>query len=263
MNLRPLGSTGMLVSPVGLGTVKLGRNQGTKYPKVYPLPDDDACAALLDKAVLLGVNLLDTAPAYGVSEARLGALLKGRRNEWVLFTKAGEEFEDGVSRFDFSPPAIRASVERSLTRLRTDRLDGVLLHSDGIIETLPARDEAMGELRRLQKQGKIRAVGASTKTAAGGMWAVDTCDVVMLTLNPREASDAPAIAHAAEMGVGVLVKKALDSGHLAAGPRTDPVEHAHRFVFSHRGVSSVVVGTTNPAHLEDNVRAAERAIIGA
>ncbi len=263
MNLRPLGATGILVSPIGLGTVKLGRNQGTKYPRVYPLPDDAACIALLEQAVRLGVNLIDTAPAYGTSEERLGKLLKGHRKEWVLFSKAGEEFEDGVSRFDFSAAGIRASVERSLKKLGTDRLDGVLLHSDGVIETVPARDEAVGELRRLQKQGKIRAVGASTKTAAGGMWAVEVCDVVMLTLNPLEVGDAAAIRRAAEMGVGVLIKKALNSGHLAAGPRTDPAEHALRFAFSHQGVTSVVVGTLSPQHLEDNVRAAERAISGA
>lgn len=263
MNHHQLGHTGIRVSPIGLGTVKLGRNQGTKYPKVYPLPDDAEATALLDRAEMLGVNLLDTAPAYGTSEERLGKLLKGRREGWLIFSKAGEEFENGVSRFDFSPQAIRASVERSLQRLGTDRLDGVLLHSDGVIELAPERDAALGELRLLQKQGKVRAVGASTKTPAGARWAVESSDVVMLTLNPREAADAPAIAHAGELGVGVLVKKAFSSGHLAAGPHTDPVEHAMRFVFSHRGVTSAVIGTVNPDHLEDAVLAAQRALIGA
>ena len=69
---RPLGSTGLRVSPLGLGTVKLGRDQGVKYPNGFTIPDDAAARALLDQARALGINLIDTAPAYGVSEQRLG-----------------------------------------------------------------------------------------------------------------------------------------------------------------------------------------------
>lgn len=102
--LRPLGSTGLLVSPLGLGTVKLGRDQGVKYPSGFRIPDDTEAAALLDQARALGINLIDTAPAYGRSEERLGPLLAGQRDAWVIVSKVGEEFEDGQSRFDFSPP---------------------------------------------------------------------------------------------------------------------------------------------------------------
>lgn len=260
---RVLGSTNIRISAIGLGTVKLGRTEGVKYPTASPLPTDAEAADLIDIAADLDINLIDTAPAYGSSEERLGALLAGQRDRWVISTKVGEEFAEGKSRYDFSPPAIRASVERSLKRLRTDRLDVVLLHSDGLIELAGEREDSMLELRRLQREGKIRAIGASTKTLQGARWAVSCCEVVMLTLNPGAMGDAPAVDQAAEAGVGVLIKKALDSGHLAAGPGTDPIEHALRFVFSHRGVSSVVIGTVNPHHLEDNVRAAERALQGA
>ncbi len=74
MELRPLGSTGIKVSLLGLGTVKLGRNEGVKYPRPFDLPDDRSVVALLETAQSLGINLLDTAPAYGRSEERLGAL---------------------------------------------------------------------------------------------------------------------------------------------------------------------------------------------
>ena len=127
---RPLGSTGLTVSPLGLGTVKLGRDQGVKYPNGFSIPDDAAARALLHQARELGINLLDTAPAYGISEERLGPLLRGQRQDWVIVSKVGEEFVNGASLFDFSPAHTRLSVERSLKRLETEHIELVLVHSD-------------------------------------------------------------------------------------------------------------------------------------
>ena len=95
---RPLGNSGLAVSPLGLGTVKFGRNSGVKYPRPFELPSDAQIADLLALAHSLGINLLDTAPAYGASEERLGEAIAGNRERWLLCTKAGEEFIDGRSR---------------------------------------------------------------------------------------------------------------------------------------------------------------------
>lgn len=249
-----------MVSPLGLGTVKLGRTAGLKYPGRFELPDDGAVLKLLGQAAELGINLLDTAPAYGTSEDRLGTLLPqiGGRDRWVICTKAGEEF-DGTSpvassSFDFSPDAIRASVERSLRRLQTDRLEIVLLHSDGRDEEVIERSGAVEALQKLKAAGKVRAIGVSTKTLAGALLAVERTDVVMLTLSPGSTADLPAVQEAHKRGVGVLVKKALSSGHAAN------VRAALAFCLGTPGVSSVVVGTINAEHLEANVRAAATAI---
>ena len=99
---RPLGSTGLLVSALGLGTVKLGRDQGVKYPNGFQIPGDDEARMLLKLARDMGINLIDTAPAYGRSEERLGPLLRGQRQDWVIVSKVGEEFADGQSSHDFS-----------------------------------------------------------------------------------------------------------------------------------------------------------------
>ena len=69
-----LGNTGIEVSALGLGTVKLGRNEGVKYPSGFELPDDASVSRLLQLAADAGINLLDTAPAYGSSEERIGKL---------------------------------------------------------------------------------------------------------------------------------------------------------------------------------------------
>src|SRR5690606_15903758 len=159
------------VSALGLGTVKLGRNEQVKYPASFTIPDDAAVRSLLAQARELGINLLDTAPAYGNSEERLGQLLT-QRNDWVIVTKTGEEFVNGTSHFDFSGAHTRLSIERSLRRLRTDYLDIVLIHSDGNDEAILQQGECVAALQECKRKGLIRAIGMSTKTVAGGLRAV-------------------------------------------------------------------------------------------
>lgn len=252
---RSLGRTGIQVGPLGLGTVKLGRDRGVKYPRRFRIPDDREAANLLARARDLGINLLDTAPAYGESEARLGRLLTGWRDAWVLCSKVGEEFADGVSSFDFSAAHARASVERSLRRLRTDRLDLVLVHSDGRDREILADQDLFAELLRMKREGLVRAVGMSTKTPEGGLAALAVCDVVMVTYNLDHTVDAPVLAKAADEGVAVLVKKPLGSGRL------EGVHRAIAFVFGHPGVSAAVVGTIDPDHLAED-QAAVEAVLG-
>lgn len=259
-----------MVSPLGLGTVKLGRNRGVKYPAPFEIPDDAASAELLRLAQKLGITLLDTAPAYGEAEERLGRILgaSGGRDRWTLITKAGEEFnpETGESRYDFTPEAIRASVERSLRRLKTNHLDAVLLHSDGRDEWILNESGALDALQRLKKKGQTRLVGISTKTPEGALAATVIVDVIMITLNEGDQSGLPAIRAAAERGVGVLIKKAFAGGHgvhldLLPDGRgsggTHGIESALKLCYSQPGVSSVVIGTINPDHLKANAMTAE------
>jgi aryl-alcohol dehydrogenase-like predicted oxidoreductase len=245
---RALGDTGITVSLLGLGTVKLGRDRAVKYPQPFRIPDDAEAKALLAGARDLGINLIDTAPAYGNSEERLGDLLRGQRQDWILCTKVGEEFTEGRSHFDFSPGHVRTSVERSLRRLATDYLDVVLIHSDG--RDLDILDEfgTLDALFELRDAGRIRAVGISHKTMAGGRHAVARgCDVIMATLNLEERAEAPLIAEAAAAGCGVLIKKALASGHAGLD--------SLRYVAAQPGVSSIVVGSIDLDHLRENAAA--------
>ena len=251
---RPLGSTGLMVSPLGLGTVKLGRDQGVKYPNGFTIPDDAQARQLLALARELGINLIDTAPAYGVSEERLGPLLAGQRDEWVIVSKVGEEFENGVSRFDFSPEHTRFSVERSLKRLRTDRIELVLVHSDGNDVQILHDSGVYETLAELKREGKILGFGFSGKTVEGGLLALEQGDCAMVTYNLNEQAERPVIDYAAAHGKAILVKKALASGHLVPGE--DPVRRSFELLFGQPGVSSAIVGTINPRHLTENVHTA-------
>lgn len=258
---RPLGDTGLIVSPLGLGTVKLGRDQGVKYPNGFTIPDDAAARALLDQARALGINLIDTAPAYGISEQRLGPLLRGQREDWVIVSKVGEEFDDGQSRFDFSPQHTRLSVERSLRRLETDRIDLVLVHSDGN-DVAILRDSGVYEtLAQLKREGKIRAFGLSGKTVEGGLLALEHGDCAMVTYNLAERAERPVLDHAATHGKGILIKKALASGHAVLAGE-DPVRASFELVFGHPGVTAAIVGTINPQHLAANAATAAAVIRG-
>lgn len=257
--LRPLPGSDLRVSALGLGTVKFGRDQGVKYPEGFRIPNDAEVRDQLALARDLGINLLDTAPAYGSSEERLGALLD-RRSDWVIATKVGEEFEDGRSRFDFSAEHTRLSVERSLRRLRTDYLDIVLIHSDGNDEGILLSSGCVEALRRCQDEGKIRLIGMSAKSINGGILAVRDLDLAMVTFN-LEQQDRPVVQFAHEHNKGILVKKGLMSGHLHSADR-DPVEESLAFIFAEPGIGSVIVGTINPQHLRHNVSVAKRLLEG-
>jgi aryl-alcohol dehydrogenase-like predicted oxidoreductase len=152
MTYRQLGVSGLTVSTVGLGCNQIGRKL-----------DLDATIALVDAAIDAGVTLFDTADIYGdgASEDLLGQALQGRRDQIVLATKFGmsqqgrllpEHEARGSRRY------IRAAIEASLRRLRTDHVDLYQMHQPDlrtpIEETLDALDE-------LVREGKVRYLGSS------------------------------------------------------------------------------------------------------
>jgi len=249
--LRPLGSTGIALSVLGLGTVKFGRNTDVKYPSHFDLPSDEALIELLHTAHELGINCLDTAPAYGTSEARLGALLPEVAGEFQIISKVGETYDaTHGSRYDFSEQAILNSLENSLRALRREQLEVVLLHSDGH-DLQHLRQGALRTLIKARERGLVKAIGMSGKTLEGGRQALaEGADVLMITLNPSAQDEVPLIAEAEAAGAGILVKKALGSGYL-----TEDVSTVLAHLFAHRGVTSAIIGTTNPTHLRHNCEA--------
>ena len=247
---RRLGRSGLTVSPLGFGAFKIGRNEGIKYPQKYDLPDEAAATRLLSAVLDLGINYLDTAPAYGLSEQRIGRAFAHHRGEVVISTKVGETRAAGRSTYDFSSGAVRASVEQSLRRLGADALDLVFIHSDGDDLAILEGTDAVPTLQRLRSEGLVRAIGLSGRTVEGTRAALAWADAVMVEFHLDDRSAADVIAEAAAAEVGVVVKKGLAAGHL------DPGE-AVRFVLGTPGVGSLVVGSLNIDHLRENVRVAE------
>lgn len=243
-----LGDTSLKVSRIGLGTVKFGRNEGVKYPVNFEIPSEDHLHDLLKLAQSLGINTLDTAPSYGSSEERLGRLLENNRKEWIIIGKAGEEFINGHSTFDFSADAIEASLERSLERLKTDYLDALLLHSDGNDLKILGDNALIQKLYDLKKQGLIKAIGASTKTPEGGIKSLELLDLAMITYTKDYQEEKPVLDYALKHNKGIILKKILSSGH--SSNTNDAIQHA----FSHKGTGCAIIGTINPKHLTENIQ---------
>lgn len=248
MDKRQLGQTGIEVSPIGLGTVKFGRNKNVKYPQSYELPSDEHLSNLLVQAKALGINTLDTAPSYGSSEERLGRLLYNQRNEWVIIDKAGEEFKDNKSSYIFTADHFERSLERSLKRLNTDYIDVLLIHSDGHDIEILSNNSLIKKLHHFKEQGLVKAIGASTKTIEGGIMALQLLDVVMATYNTENTNEKPVLNYAAEYNKGLILKKVMASGH------TSSPSKSLEFAFSHPGVTSAIIGTININHLKENVK---------
>lgn len=288
-----LGKTNIEVSILGLGTVKIGRNQNVKYPQPFNLPSDDDVKNLLHTAAQAGINLIDTAPAYGSSEKRLGQLLfqnhNYQRSDWVIITKAGEEFHPNpnpqitnnpnntttttttpVSTYNFTPEAITHSVHQSLQKLQTDYIDILLIHSDGISESQIFNQlGTITALCELKQKGLIKAFGLSSKTIAGGLATIQNCDLAMITYNPHDTTQLDVIKAAHKQSKGVLIKKALDSGHhittnipassTSTQTTNDPVYNAYKFIYQQPAINSIITGTINPNHLKQNINAAIKA----
>jgi aryl-alcohol dehydrogenase (NADP+) len=161
---RTLGRTGITVSPYALGTLMFGTSMGN---------DPGDSARIIHKAIDAGINVVDTADAYGDSEDVVGAALQGRRDDVVLATKFGRPTGQDPNHRGASRRWIVTAVESSLRRLRTDRIDLYQLHRPD-----PDTDveETLGALSDLVRSGKVRAIGASQTPASDiveAQWVAD------------------------------------------------------------------------------------------
>lgn len=237
------------ISPIGFGAFKIGRNQQTKYQTHYELPSDAESEKLLNTVLDLGITLIDTAPAYGISEERIGQAISHRRDEYLISTKAGETFIDGHSQYEFSPEATRKSIEGSLRRLKTDVLDLVFIHSNGNDRWIQEQSGMVEELQKFQARGDIRAIGFSGKQIEGAELACQWADVLMVEYHLANQSHAKVIEQAWSKGIGVIVKKGLASGTLAAS-------ESIQFVLGNPCVSSLVIGGLKVENLKANLNSA-------
>jgi len=152
MRYRRLGRTDLEPSILGFGASPLGEEFGA----IDPAEGERAVHAAIDR----GVNFFDTAPYYGrtLSETRLGQALAGKRDRVILATKC---CRDDLDRFDFSARRVTESLEESLRRLRTDRVDLLQIHDIEFGDRRQVLEEALPAARRAQEAGKARWIGVT------------------------------------------------------------------------------------------------------
>ena len=212
MEYRRLGSDGLGVSEIGLGCM------GMSF--FYGAADEDEAIATIRRALDLGVNLFDTAEMYGpyTNEKLLGRALAGRRDEAVIASKFGIRVDpdDPAKRIlDGSPANVRRSVDASLERLGTDRIDLYFQHR---IDPKVPIEETVGALAELVGEGKVRHIGLSEAAAETirrahavhplaaveteySLWTPDVEEAVLPTLR--------------ELGIGLVAYAPLGRGFLA------------------------------------------------
>ncbi|MEA3003060.1 MAG: hypothetical protein QOH81_1848 [Sphingomonadales bacterium] len=146
------------VEPIGLGCMSLSHAYGTP-------PDRAHAARLLNRALDLGYDFIDTAALYGfgANETLIGEALGGRRSEFVLASKCGMTGVDGKRVIDGRPETLRRTLEEALVRLRTDVIDLYYLHR--LDRNVPV-EESVGAMAGFVREGKVRAIGLSEVSAA-------------------------------------------------------------------------------------------------
>jgi aryl-alcohol dehydrogenase-like predicted oxidoreductase len=272
LETRKLGGTGLTVSRLGVGLNEIGH---------LSLGDVAKAAQVLNLALDSGISFLDTAACYGNSEELVGRAIGGRRDEFVLSTKAGHAVGDYAGQ-SWTAETVRDSIERSLRRVRTDHLDIVHLHSCSV--AVLERGDVIQALQDAKKAGKTRAIGYSGDNEAAA-WAVESglFDTLQTSFNlVDQRARIRLFGSAGEQGMGIIAKRpianaawgaeASPSGYAAGYHRRaramagegpipdapdDPILLALGFVLAHEAVDTAIVGTSDPDHMRANVRLVE------
>ena len=281
MKRANLGETDLEVSAVSFGTAPLG--------DMFGAADNNEAVKAVHHALDAGINFFDSSPYYGagLAEERLGAALKGRRDDAIVGTKAGRY---GFDEFDFSPARIRDGVHRSLKLLQMDYVDVLQLHDVEFVSLDGVFTDAYEELLRLRDEGKCRFIGMTGYALHTLRRAITetNLDVVLnyghFTLLNTELADGllptarahgTGVINAAAVALGLLTPGGLKadvpvSGAVVAAARRANeicVEHgadvaflANQFAIQRSGCATTLIGTTKPHHLESAVRAASEPI---
>ena len=282
MNYRRLGRTNLQVSEISLGTVELGMDYGIPVRGEHLQPSEVDAARTLNCALDLGINLIDTAQAYGESEAIIGRALKSRRNEYILATKISSLSWAGYTGKELQKQ-MEASITESLRALQTDIIDLLCIHN--ATPELIQCGEIVEIMQRAREAGYARFIGTTTYGEAAPLAVLEDgrfdCIQVAYNLLDRQLEERVLpLAKANDIGVvirSVLLKGALTYRYahlpeelrelretvnkvnsLCSAQNSSLPELAYRFVLAHPAVSTALVGTGRVHELKEIVSLAGR-----
>ena len=231
MEYHVLGKTGLKVSMMGLGGIPIQRI------------DAAGTRILIEKLVENGINYIDTARGYSVSEQYLGEALDGLRDKFILATKSMALTKDNMAK----------DVDISLKNMRTDYIDLYQFHNPslGQLEQIIAPGGALEALQEAKAAGKIGHIGLTTHSAKVFEKALefDWVETVMFPYNLVETHGEELIQKCSENNVGFIAMKPL-----AGGAIEDPTL-ALRYISKNAGVSVVIPGMAEISELDQNLAA--------
>lgn len=274
MRTRPLGRTGLPVTELGYGA---GQLRGPRIWEGRPVTDEQA-ERILNAVLDAGINFIDTANGYGLSEARIGRFISHRRSAFYLATKCGLEVVDHGDHDETPRNWTRAHLQKtiaeSLRRMKTDAVDLLQLHNPTVEDF--ERCEVGRTLEDARAAGQTRFIGVST-TLPHLPYYLDLglFDTFQIPYSALQREHEDWLARVAEAGGGTIIRGGVaqgapvkdDSGgqKLWEAARLDDLLDGMtrmafmlRFTLSHPHAHTTIVATINPQHLEDNLRAAQR-----
>ena len=232
MEYRTLGKTGLKISTLGFGGIPIQRI------------DADRTKELMHGLLDAGVNYIDTARGYTVSESYLGYALEGIRDKFVLATKSMARTKE----------AMAADIETSLSNLRTGYIDLYQVHNPNLaqLEQVCGAGGALEALTEAKASGKIGHIGLTAHSVEVFEKALelDWVETVMFPYNIVESQGEALIEKCAEKNVGFIVMKPL------AGGAIEDATLAIRYVCTNPNISVVIPGMADPAELKQNLAAA-------
>ena len=231
MEYRILGKSGMRVSELGLGGIPIQRI------------DANGTRVLIEKMVENGINYIDTARGYSVSEEYLGEALAGLRDKFILATKSMSRTKEAMAK----------DIDISLNNLQTDYIDLYQVHNPTIaqLEQVVAEGGALEALLEAKAAGKIGHIGLTAHSAEvfeKGL-ELDWVETVMFPYNIVETHGDALIQKCSEKNVGFIAMKPL------AGGAIDDATLALRFISANKNVSVVIPGMAEISELEQNLAA--------
>ena len=233
MRYRILGKTGLRVSVIGLGGIPIQRI------------DAGGTAELLDTLEAAGVNFIDTARGYTVSEEYLGEVLRGRRDRFILASKAMSRDRSGM----------RRDIETTLRNLRTDHIELYQMHNLPLedMDRVFSDDGAFAALQEAVAEGLVGHIGATFHSPDALMKALDIpeLETVMFPYNIVENQGLAAFRIAGERNVGVIAMKPMAGGNLDNG------RLALRYVLANEDCTIAIPGMAGIAEAKENLSAAD------
>ena len=278
MKKQKLGKTGLIATQLGFGAMEIRGGKTWGGREVTEEQVENIINAVLDA----GINFIDTSPDYGLSEDFIGKYISNRRDEFYLATKCGCHMVDKGDVVETShiwqPKQLEENIESSLRRMKVDYVDVWQLHNPTVEDF--EKGNLLETMQKIKDSGKVRFIGvSSTSPNIEKFISLNVFDTFQIPYSAMNRGHEDAISLAAKAGGGTIIRGGVAQGEPGKSgvsteemwgnwnkanldgllePGQSRTDFMLRFTISHPDMHTTIVGTLNPEHLAENLRAMEK-----